>query len=147
MPALLAPVPAVHLEDGVAVFKKHGLVAFGTDYVDLFRPGGPLSPGMTVYIYASASGHDGKTPSKWIGRVAHSATLAGIAESVGGKCPWPELRGERAAKDDGKFGYFWRVTDLSELKPFRTFSSFKSLNTKKALSDKPERALLVFDND
>jgi hypothetical protein len=102
---------------------------------------------MLVYIYASASGHDGKTPNSWIGRVTHSATLAEVAKSVGGKCPWPELRGERAAKDDGKFGYFWRVTDLSELKPLRMFSSFKSLKTKKTLSEKPERALLVLDSD
>jgi hypothetical protein len=147
MPALLAPVPIIHLEDGVAAFKRYGSVAFGTDYVDLFQRGGPLSPGMMVYIYASATGHDGKTPSSWIGRVSHNATLAEVAENVRGKCPWPELRGERAAKDDGKFGYFWRVTDLGEIKPFRHFSSFKSLKTKKTLSDKPERALLVFDND
>jgi hypothetical protein len=146
MPTLLAPVPVIHLEDGVAVFKKQGMVAFGTDYVDLFHPGGPLSPGMMVYIYASATGYDGKKPN-WVGRVTHSATLEKIGENIGGKCPWPELRGERAAKDDGKFGYFWRVTDLSELKPSRLFSSFKSLKTKKTLSERPERALLVLDND
>jgi hypothetical protein len=74
VPALLAPVPVVHLEDGVAVFESHGMVAFGTDYFDLFRPGGPLNPGLRVYIYASASGHDGKTANpRWIGRVTHSA--------------------------------------------------------------------------
>jgi hypothetical protein len=44
-------------------------------------------------------------------------------------------------------GYFWRVTDLIELQPIRTFAAFKSLKTKKTLSDKPERALLVVDRD
>jgi hypothetical protein len=146
MPALLAPVPIIHLEDGLAVFEKHGKVAFGSDYVELFRPG-QLLPGMMVYIYASKSGHDGKTASPWIGKVTHSATLIQVAESRGGKCPWPELRGQRAAKDDGKFGYFWQLGDLVELKPPKLFSSFKSEKTKKPLLDKPERALHVVDNE
>ena len=112
---LLAPVPAEHLADGVAVCDRHGKVAFGSRAWETFKsfendPG----PGAPVLIYASH-------PVEHVGaQVTWMARYVGWVDSIGGAHPEGELYRPPSTQvgDEDRtrwwFG-FWEVSHLVHL--------------------------------
>ena len=111
--ALLAPVPLVHLEDGVETCAREGKVAFGSRAYDTFvkldaiRQGEPID----VYLDASHAHEDGPI------RVSSTGRYVGYVGSKNGAHPEgmkfrPPSTLDDPSDNHGHWYVFWEVTDL-----------------------------------
>jgi hypothetical protein len=114
--ALLAPVPLVHLSDGVGVCRKRGKVAFGSRAWEVFneikeiRQGKPID----VLIYASLANTDGPATVTW------KAQYIDFVEGKNGAHPQgmmfrPSSTDEHSSDNFGHWAVFWEVQDLQKL--------------------------------
>jgi len=142
--ALLAPVPLVHLESGLAVCQAKGKVAFGSKEWKAFHKLNIISADrpVDVYIYASWAGIKEVWAATWHG------IYIGYVESVGGVHPdGLEFRPDSTQSDTDDSAVFWEIKDLRRLTeakhiPLTDFVGYdKKVTYKKNF--KPERPLLV----
>ena len=114
--ALLAPVPLVHLKDGLEVCTSKGKVAFGSRAWEVFRELDDLRAGakVPVLIYASMSNSDGPAAISW------QAEYIGHLESKNGAHPAgmefrPPSTAEYNSDNLGWWAVFWEVSGLREI--------------------------------
>lgn len=114
--ALFAPVPSVHLRDGLDVCTSKGKVAFGSRAWEVFRELDEIRSGQTlpVLIYASMADTYGPVVVSWMG------DYLGHVESKGGAHPSgmdfrPPSTAEHTSDNLGWWAIFWEVANLKEL--------------------------------
>lgn len=114
--ALLAPVPLVHLQDGVETCASKGKVAFGSRAWEVFRELDELRAGRDIpaLIYASMANSDGPAVVSW------QAQYIGHVDSRNGAHPAgmefrPPSTVEYASDNLGWWAVFWEVRDLKEI--------------------------------
>lgn len=116
--ALLAPVPVVHLEDGVTVCREMGKVAFGSRAWEVFRELDQVRKGepVEVLIYASQTNFDGPAIVSWRANyVGHiEGTLGAHPEGMKYRPPSTALHD---SDNYGHWAVFWEVEDLRSLEP------------------------------
>lgn len=121
--ALLAPIPAMHLESALAVAQATGFVSFGSQKWELFREVDKLRLGadVPVLIYPSHERDEAKVTF----RVTWSAWYIGHTDDGLTKRE-DEKTGHRPPTtfgfpEDNSTGWaiFWRVRDLTPLAPER----------------------------
>jgi hypothetical protein len=131
MNCLLAPVPAVHLPDALAIAKNGGTVAFGSNAFDVLkrlRDSGAVGT-IPVYVVVSKSGFDPKNPLHQklkVGKVQFRGTLTAITAPRGGKHPDHSKRPASALKEDTPAALFWEVEGLQEVTPPLTVAQFSN---------------------
>lgn len=111
--ALLAPAPLEHLQTGVSVCKKQGLVAYGTQKWDLLRKLNDM-PGdgnVAVLMYPS---HEG-VPAKDSFVVSWFGWYEGSEERPSGKHSQGMTLRPPTTVSDGTWAAFWHVSGLREL--------------------------------
>ncbi len=113
---LLAPVPIVHLEDGLAVCQTMGKVAFGSRAWEVFRQLDDLRGGehVPVLLYASMTNTDGPAMVSW------TASYIGHLESRNGAHPQgmkfrPPSTEANTTDNLGFWAVFWEVENLTRL--------------------------------
>lgn len=150
MEALLTPIPAIHIEEGEAVFAEYGRVAFGSDAWELFdrlRQEG-ADKGLPVLIYASATGSQSRSSPFALHKVVCSAMLDGFEEGHGGRHKRPHLRTKTALATDSSFVLFWEVVALKRLEPPINLNSLRPLQAKgktgKVLTEAPRGPIRVW---
>jgi len=150
MEALLTPIPAIHIEEGEAVFAEYGRVAFGSDNWELFdrlRQEG-VDKSLPVLIYASATGLQTRSSPFALHKVVCSAMLDGFEESRGGKHKRPHLRTKTAFETDSGFALFWEVVALKRLEATINLNSLRPLQAKgktgKVLTEAPRGPIRVW---
>jgi len=116
--AILAPVPQVHLDDGVAVAAREGFVAFGSRKWELFRKIDELrrTQPVPVLIYPSHEDILGKLAFRvcWIGEyVGHVESVAGAHPD--GMCHRPPSTADHPSDNRGYWAVFWHVRKLAPL--------------------------------
>lgn len=128
--ALLAPVPLVHLQDGVVVCQEQGKVAFGSRAWEVFRELDLLCQGrpVEVLIYASHANSDGPVMVTW--RAEYIGHINGKygAHPEGMKFR-PPSTAEHASDNFGHWAVFWEVQNLREL-PIADRKSIKDLQNR-----------------
>lgn len=114
--ALLAPVPLVHLTDGIEVCERMGKVAFGSRAWEVFRNLDELRAGtdVPVLIYASMADADGPARASW------KASYIGHVESQNGAHPdgmkfRPASTESNQSDNLGFWAVFWEVSKLTRL--------------------------------
>ena len=114
--ALLAPVPLVHLQDGLEICKSKGKVAFGSRAWEVFRELDTLRAGgeVPVLIYASMTDSDGPAVVSW------QAQYIGQVDSKNGAHPAgmeyrPLSTAENTSDNLGWWAIFWEVRGLTEI--------------------------------
>lgn len=114
--ALLAPVPLVHLQDGLEICATKGKVAFGSRAWEVFRDLDDLRAGrdVPVLIYASMSDSDGPAAVSW------QAQYIGHVYSKNGAHPAgmefrPPSTAESSSDNLGWWAVFWGVHELNEI--------------------------------
>ena len=114
--ALLAPVPLVHLTDGIEVCERMGKVAFGSRAWEVFRNLDELRADkeVQVLIYASMANVDGPARASW------NASYIGHVESRNGAHPdgmtFRPASTERYQSDNlGFWAVFWEIANLTRL--------------------------------
>jgi hypothetical protein len=128
MLAVLAPVPAWILADGLEVNNPEGIVAFGTGSLEGNNSGAWSfeffskpeiengKGGLRVLIYGSATDLVGKQHELYHpGYATAVAVYRGITPAKAGKHPRPEFRPKSALDDDTGYPLFWEVSDLRPL--------------------------------
>ena len=102
--ALLAPIPAVHLDDAIEVLATKEFVLFGSGAFDVFQK---AEHGCLVYIYRS---HENADPTvtykaKYFGIVGEPLTMRKL-----------ERDGYRPRSTHGeKWPFYWKVSDIVAL--------------------------------
>jgi hypothetical protein len=139
MLALLAPVPAEILADGLELKNPEGLVAFGTgalteensgawSFEFFSKPEINDSRGvLPVLIYGSSTDVVGPHPLFHPGHVTAVAVYEGIRAGVAGKHPRPDFRPKSALIGDWNYPLFWEVSKLKAL-PKQDHIPLKKLN-------------------
>lgn len=113
--ALLAPVPLIHLEDGVEVCEREGRVAFGSNAWEVFRRLDDEAASRTpVLIYASHAAVTGRPRVTWM------ASYLRYVESKGGAHPdrsrfRPRSTIENHEDTTGHWAGFYEVEGLHRL--------------------------------
>jgi hypothetical protein len=127
---LLAPVPAVHLHDAVAVAAGCGRVAFGTDSFDLFdrlRRTGVIGT-LPVYVVASRTGSERLTGGGThldVSKVHLRGVLGAVTDGDRrGRHPDATIRPASALATDRKWALFWELNEVEELKPPLALAQF-----------------------
>jgi hypothetical protein len=144
--ALLAPVPDIHLADALAVCKREGKVAFGSNAVHFFSKHGAALAGLKTFIYPSLTG----SPTPQFYKSGH-ATLHGVfvgwtMADKRGKHQNAKFRPEPALTEDTAWTLFWEVSDLSVLPKPVLLADMHALQKGKAgkkITYSPEGPLLV----
>ena len=113
--ALLAPVPLVHLRDGVLVCREQGRVAFGSRAWELFRELDRLRAGfhVTTYIYASHTEAPFRPAATWQGLYCRQVDSVNGAHPQGMKIR-PASTGRNPDDNLGHWAVFWELCDLYE---------------------------------
>jgi hypothetical protein len=111
----------VHLLDAAATAEARGRVALGSDAFDLFERlarAGAVGT-LPVYLVASRTGHDGKTPPPFeVNKVHFRGRLAAITPADRRRRhPDPTIRPASAVESDGGWALFWEVADLARIDP------------------------------
>jgi hypothetical protein len=127
MLAVLAPVPAYILADGLKVTNPEGRVAFGTgensggawSFEFFSNPEIVASKGeLPVLIYGSATDlHDKEHTLYRPGYATAIGRYEDIRPSKAGKHPRPDFRPKSALEDDTAYPLFWEVSKLRALEP------------------------------
>jgi len=134
--AILAPVPAEHLESGIAVSVEQGFVAFGSLKWDFFPKVNELrgDEPVPVLIYPSAEEDQPNLTYviKWVGwYVGHvKSDIGAHPEGTKHRPPSTEsYEGDRA----GYWAVYWHVAELKQLatEDYRPISSLQSEKTGK----------------
>ena len=125
MLAMLAPVPASILADGLTVTNPEGRVAFGTgthsggawSFEFFSNPEIVASKGkLLVLIYGSATDlHDQGQELYCPGHVTAIGQYEDIRPSKAGKHPRPDFRPKSALEADTAYPLFWEVSKLRAL--------------------------------
>ena len=125
---LLAPVPVVHLRDTIATAAERGKVALGSDAFDLFdRLGRAGAVGaLPVYLVASRTGHDGRTPPPFeVSKVHCRGRLVAITPADRRRRhPDPSIRPASALETDGGWALFWELAELERIEPPLALAQF-----------------------
>jgi len=112
-PALLTPVPEIHLVEGLEVCRRRGKVAFGSQAWAVFDELDNIAgPGASVLIYASMTSRLGAPAIGWTGKYQQYVT------SRAGSHPARARFRPASCKDEDASGYwagFYEITDLREL--------------------------------
>src|SRR5437763_16600101 len=122
MLAILAPVPAGILEDGLKVKNREGIIAFGTgsparensgawSFEFFSKPEIVESIGeLPVLIYGSKTGLTKPHHLYQPGYVTAVGLYQGIEEARAGKHARPDFRPEAALIGDTDYPFFWHVS-------------------------------------
>jgi hypothetical protein len=112
--AILAPVPAIFLENAFQICRDEGRVAFGTNTVDVFVE---QNIGYEVYIYPTINQRDPDSirPNN---DVCFKGTFDRVTRPSRGVHPESKIRPRRTTSTDDpdtKWGSFWEVIGLQKL--------------------------------
>ena len=141
--ALLAPVPAEHLQSGQIVCEDEGFVAFGSRKWELFRKVEAERQGLPVPVLIYTSHEDVAAKMSFI--VSWTGLYVGSAETSTGAHPLgmkhrPPTTGPQGSDNLGHWAVFWHVAKLSPLPKGQRFP-ISTLQTVKGgwRKDKPPR--------
>jgi hypothetical protein len=146
--AILAPVPRVHLDEGLNIASTEEFVAYATDSaqvlklfkeIDAKRDRKPVQ----MWIYASLNG----SPDNGIYTVSWFGWYVGHNESGSGQCP-DDPTHRPSTTDDDNLGHckaFWHISGLRELQPDECIpiDQFKKASGGSRKNAPPRRPALV----
>ena len=114
--ALLAPVPLVHLQDGLGICATKGKVAFGSRAWEVFRDLDNLRAGrgVPVLIYASITNSDGPAVVSWQAQYIRHVYSKNGAHPAGMEFR-PPSTAENSSDNLGWWAVFWEVRELKEI--------------------------------
>jgi hypothetical protein len=141
--ALLAPVPLVHLEDGIELCQNRRLhkVAFGSRAWELFRRLDELREDQPVDVYIYASHRDVRElAATWHGRyIGHVESLPDGTHPKGDKYRPRSTHGET-----DHWGVFWEVEGLEPIAPM-AIDEFRGYGAEKDFGQPfvPEGPILI----
>ncbi len=113
--ALLAPVPARHLQSSLEVCQREGKVAFGSNAFEVFSKLDIEHAGQPVPVYFYASHEeDVKLVISWQGIYTGYRNREGIPYSERNRFR-PPTTYQPPQPDTDDWGIYWEVTDLAEI--------------------------------